>query len=748
MFGLVQGVGFRPFLHRIASEHGITGWAINTNDSVRIHAEGPADAIDRFIYSIRNGPPPLARVERVETAPATDRGYKSFEIRKSESDTDAVTRVSPDLAVCDECLADMREQPNRINYPFVNCTNCGPRFSIITDLPYDRPMTTMAEFKMCESCRREYEDITDRRYHAQPNACADCGPSYTLTAGDEITTDINELFDRTAALIDAGKIVAVKGIGGFHLACDACNEAAVTRLRARKRREGKPFAIMCRDIGAVRECAVVGPEEEALLCSRERPIVLLKARHDGAFVPATTVSDGMDTIGVMIPYMPFHYLLFERLKTQAIVLTSGNLFEEPIAIENSDAAERLEKIADAFLTTNRRIHNRNDDSVLFLARGIPRFIRRSRGWTPSPVALPFPAEGVAACGAELKGAFCVGKGREAILSQHLGDLKNPETMAFYEEAFDRFCRLFRFTPRIAVCDTHPDYLSTRFAETLARDSGVPLVKVQHHYAHIASCMAENGCTDSVIGVAMDGTGYGDDGAIWGGEFFVCDLFGYQRAAHLQYVPLPGGDAAVLEPWRMAFGLLHMLYGRSAIDLDLPLLDRHSPAELDLLAAAIERKVNTPLTSSAGRLFDGVAALTGLVTRARFDAEAPMKLEAAILPDDRCYPFTAEKEIGILPIVEAVLQDIKTGTSAGIIAARFHNTVVKIIADTVRAIGRDSGIRTVALSGGVFQNRYVLERSEEALAADGFKILSQRKVPANDAGVALGQLAVAAAATGA
>ncbi len=741
VFGLVQGVGFRPFLHRVASELGIKGWAINTNDSVRIHAEGSAPAIKRFVDTIKNSPPPLARVEHVESESVVDRGCNSFEIRLSESVSDAVTHVSPDMAVCDDCLADIRRQTKRIDYPFVNCTNCGPRFSIITDLPYDRPMTTMAGFTMCQTCRDEYETIEDRRYHAQPNACAECGPSYTLRAGEESITDFDVILERTAALIDGGGIAAIKGIGGFHLACDATSEQAVALLRKRKQREGKPFALMCKDLATAAECATISEAEEALLTSAERPIVLLKALPGGSRITlAPSVSNGIDTFGVMIPYMPFHFLLFERLRTRALVLTSGNLKDEPIAIDDREAVLRLGRVADIFLTTNRPIHNRSDDSVLFVARDAPRFIRRSRGWVPDPVRLSLFVEGIAACGAELKGSFCIGKGREGILSQHIGDLKNPETWEFYTEAFDRFRRLFRFTPRLAACDTHPDYLSTRFAEGL----GVELVKVQHHHAHIASCMAENGYTDKTIGVSMDGTGLGDDGAIWGGEFLICDLEGYDRAAHLRYLPLPGGDAAVLQPWRMAVGMLYSLYGKSALDMDLPFLKRRAPADLELLTAAIEKRVNTPLTSSAGRLFDGIAALTGLVTNAVFDAEAPMRLEAAVVPESGSYSYTGGEEIGVLPIVEQVVAEVRAGVSTGIIAARFHNTFVNIIADTVTALGKSTGIKAVALSGGVFQNRYVLAKSEELLESAGFKVLSHTKVPANDGGIALGQLAVAAA----
>jgi hydrogenase maturation protein HypF len=751
VYGLVQGVGFRPFLHRLAAKHGVRGWAINTNDSVRIHAEGNQGAVDEFAASISTDRPELARVERVEVSIVQKEGFSSFEIRESASDSSEVTRVSPDMAVCNDCLADMERQANRIDYPFTNCTNCGPRFSIIESLPYDRPKTTMASFEMCASCRGEYLNIEDRRYHAQPNACLECGPKYTLVSGDKQYEGMPSLLDKTAELIDAGRIVAIKGIGGFHLACDATNQDSVVELRNRKRREGKPFAVMCRDIATVRRIAALDADEERILTSPRRPIVLLRTAGTGegggqcagkgantAIAPA--VSNGMDSIGVMVPYMPLHYLLFKHLSTSVLVLTSGNSADEPIAIDNEDAIERLSAIADAYLLTNRDIHNRNDDSVLFVSGGAPSFLRRSRGWAPDPIQLSFETEGIAACGAELKGSFCLGKGTSGIVSQHLGDLKNPATFDFYREAFGRFCDLFMFTPKLAVCDMHPDYLSTRFAD----DLGIPVRKVQHHYAHVASCIAENGVTDKVIGVAMDGTGYGDDGAIWGGEFLLCDLLSYERVAHLKYLPLPGGDASIREPWRMAVGALHSLYGNEIHRMDHPVLKLCSDSDLRLLVAALAGRINTPMTSSAGRLFDTVAALTGLVTHSGFEAEAPMRLEAAITPDTGAYPYAPGPEISMLPAIEAVLSDIADGVPTGAISARFHNTVVKAIVETASSIRNQSGVGTVALSGGVFQNRYLLERSVELLEQAGFSVITQTKVPANDGGISLGQLAVAAA----
>ena len=744
VYGLVQGVGFRPFLHKSAVESRVSGWANNTNDSVRIHAEGTGEALDRFVRRIRFQAPPLARVEKIESSVVPAVGHVDFEIRESLSDSDDVTRVSPDIAVCDDCLSDMTRQKNRIDYPFINCTNCGPRFSIIKALPYDRPKTTMAEFTMCESCRSEYEDIGNRRYHAQPNACAECGPAYMLIVSGDAITAVDDVLQKTAALIDGGSIVAVKGIGGFHLACDATNRKTVKLLRERKKRFGKPLAVMCRDVATVREYGSLGGVEEEALTSPYRPIVLLSAGDGTPDRPlAPEVCGGLDTIGVMLPYTPLHHLLFRHLQTPALVLTSGNVSDEPIAIDNQEALHRLSGIADAFLITDRDIHNRNDDSVLFVVNSLPRFIRRSRGWVPDPVRLPFDAEGIAACGAELKGSFCLGKGETAVLSQHLGDLKNPATYEFYREAFERFCSLFRFVPERAVCDLHPDYLSTRFAEEL----GVPLTRVQHHHAHIASGMVEHGESRQVIGVAMDGTGYGDDGAIWGGEFLISDLLSYRRAAHLEYQPLPGGDAAVLEPWRMAVSLLYARYGREVVDLRLPVLSCCKPSELDLLLAAIDRGVNSPPTSSAGRLFDAVAALIGVVTHASFDAEGPMKMEALITPTEDAYPYTAGPSISLLPAISEIVSDIRSRVPPGLISAKFHNTFVNIICETVRGLGKETGIQTVVLSGGTFQNRYLLARSENRLRSDGFMVLSQTKTPSNDGGISLGQLAVAAAKLG-
>lgn len=745
VFGLVQGVGFRPFLHRLATETDVRGFTLNSNDAVHIHVEGTRESVRLFIESIPTKAPPLARVEKIINKTIAAEGFSTFEIRHSTSESDAITRVSPDIAVCDDCLSDIENQRDRIGYPFTNCTNCGPRFSIIRDLPYDRPNTTMDAFTMCETCKNEYDSIQNRRYHAEPNACSKCGPQYSITesSADGTAKKSGGPITSASRVINQGGIVAIKGIGGFHLACDALNEAAVERLRKGKRREGKPFAVMCRDLATARLFAAITDRDEIALGSPQRPIVLIPVKKDNRKKPiAGQVGNGLHTLGIMLPYTPLHHLIFNELSTPVLVMTSGNLSEEPISIDNDEAILRLSSIADAFLLYNRKIHNRLDDSVLFVSNGKERLIRRSRGWAPDPIYLDFNAEGIAACGAEMKGSFCIGRASTAIISQHIGDLKNPETYEFYAEVFHRFSKLFRFTARQAVCDMHPDYLSTRFAHTL----GVPVYEVQHHHAHIASVMAENGISGNVIGVSLDGTGYGDDGKIWGGEFLLCDLKTYERVMHFRYFPLPGGDAAVWEPWRVTIAILHRIFGSDVLGLDLPIMNYASRGELELLIAALEKNINCPQTSSTGRLFDAVAAMTGLVSSARFDAEAPMRLEAAIIDTPDSYSFDMDDEIDFDVVFYQIYGDIKKGTDAGEISAKFHNTIVNAIVRAAQRIGHETGVNIVALSGGVFQNRYLLEKSETLLDDLGFHVFSNCSIPANDGGVALGQLAVAAANT--
>ncbi len=737
--GLVQGVGFRPFIYKLARRHALRGHVENNNKGVLIRAEGDEKALFRFLQDIREEAPAASQISRVDFEKIKANGFQEFSIRQSRSYSDEVTEVSPDIAVCEDCLRDMKTQPHRIDYPFTNCTHCGPRFSIIKDLPYDRHQTTMAPFQMCDVCHAEYTDVTDRRFHAQPVACNHCGPVYSLhLSSGETENDFYTLLIKTAALLDDGRIVALKGLGGFHLACNALDENAVRLLRQRKNREGKPFAVMFSDMALVKEYLQVSSEEEKLLQSWRRPIVLLRIKKPLPY----PVSNGLNTTGVMLPYMPFHYQLFEKLKTPVLVMTSGNLSDEPVLTDNADALNKLAPVADAVLTYNREIYNRVDDSVAMVVNRKERLIRRSRGYAPSSVPLSLPAEGVFAAGAELVNCFAVGKGDKVFLSQYIGDLKNPETLGFYEESYQRFCRLFRFKPILAAVDLHPDYYSTKFAQK----TGLPLEFVQHHHAHIASCMAEHQLDEPVIGVSFDGTGLGTDGKIWGGEFLVCDLQDFRRAYHFEYVLQPGGDAVIRQPWRMALAYLYRYFGKDFLTGRykkwFPFLEKET---FELFLSMMESKINCPETSSAGRLFDAVSALLGICTRSTYHAEAPMRLESAA--DEHissAYPVDIRNgEISFRPVFEGLLRDRENGMPVSEMAGKFHQTVVEVIIATAKKIASETGIRKVVLSGGTFQNRIVLAKAENRLREAGFAVYSHQQVPSNDGGIALGQMAVAA-----
>jgi len=734
--GLVQGVGFRPFIYRLASESGLEGWVLNTNENVRIGIRADQASVDRFLDQVRQQAPPASEIGTigVETAPQED--FYGFRILGSEDHSGAVTRVSPDIAVCEDCLQDMKKQARRLDYPFLNCTNCGPRFTIIKDLPYDRERTTMQGFTMCPACNKEYLDVLDRRFHAQPTACSVCGPEYTLVMGRERIGGTREIISTTADLIDDGGIVAIKGLGGFFMACDALNQEAVKRMRDSKHREGKPFAVMFSDLKAAGRFCEISDTEASLLSSWRRPIVILQAKNG----LAPSVSNGFTTIGTMLPYMPFHYLLFGQLKTRVIVLTSGNLAEEPIIIGNQQAEEVLGPVSDAVVHYNRDVHNRCDDSVAMVVRDQSRVLRRSRGYVPNPVYTEISVEGIFAAGAELVNTFCLGKGNQAIMSQHIGDLKNFETLSFYRETVDRYRALFRLEPALVACDLHPDYLSTKYA----RELGLPTLGVQHHHAHIVSVMAEHGVAEPVIGVSFDGTGLGDDQRIWGSEFLVCDLAGYRRHAHLEYMPMPGGDMATREPWRMAISYLHGTYGREMLDMDLPFLKKLNLVKVEQVLQAIEKNINCPLTSGAGRLFDAAAALLDLCSFSSFHAEAPMRLENIVHPAEaQTYPFDEATEISMAPAFRAMVDEVLGGVDVGLISAKFHNTIAGIILNGVRKISLETGIRTVALSGGTFQNRYLSSRVESGLLDARFRVLLPRQLPPNDGGIALGQLVIAA-----
>jgi len=734
--GLVQGVGFRPFIYRLAKNNYLNGWVENRNDGVAIKITCNITTLNQFISSVKQAAPAAANIDSIDFTQVEKENFIDFQIVKSKTISNQITDVSPDIAVCSDCLKDMEIQKNRINYPFINCTNCGPRFTIIEDLPYDRDKTTMKDFKMCDECRKEYSDISDRRFHAQPVACSVCGPEYSLLYDNEIINNNNDIIDKLVSLIKDKKIVAIKGLGGFFLACDALSEEAVTRLRKLKNRDGKPFAVMFSGIETLKEYAYVDNAEENSLLSWKRPIVLLKQRK--SLAPAVSV--GFNTIGAMLQYMPLHYLLFKNSDIPAIVLTSGNISDEPIVTDNNTAIDKLSKIADAVLIYNRDIYNRTDDSVVTIINKKERILRRSRGYVPMPINLNMNVDGILATGAELVNCFCIGKDNQAINSQHIGDLKNIETYEFYCETIEQFKKLFRFKPSLIVSDLHPNYLSTQYAN----ETKLKHIKVQHHHAHITSCMAEHNLDEQVIGVSFDGTGYGDDNNIWGSEFFVCDLKEYTRINHFDYMPMPGGDKVTDEPWRMALSYLYKQYGKDFLKFDLPFLKNIKQSSVEILCNAIDKEINCPLSSSSGRLFDAVAALINLNPYSKFHAEAPMRLETIIDKKiNQVYPFTLGKTISFELTIEQIVKDLQHSVQLPVISAKFHNTIISVICKVVEEIRNKHNLNKVVLSGGTFQNKYLLEKLENILITNDFEIFSHEKIPTNDGGIALGQLVIAA-----
>ena len=734
--GRVQGVGFRPFIYRLAKSNHVKGCVENRNDGVVLKINHNASAINSFISLIKRSAPAVANIESIVFRQTVNENFTDFQIVKSKTVSDRITGISPDIAVCDDCLKDMKAQKNRLDYPFINCTNCGPRFTIIKDLPYDRDKTTMKDFELCPDCLKEYGDITDRRFHAQPVACSLCGPEYSLLYQNKVIKDTQAIISKLGALIKDKNIIAVKGLGGFFLACDALCEETVIRLRKLKNREGKPYAVMFSDIDTLKEYAFVNNTEETSLKSWKRPIVLLRQKKS----LAPSVSVGFNTIGAMLPYMPLHYLLFEKLDIPAIVLTSGNISDEPIVTDNETAAEKIGNIADAVLIYNRDIYNRTDDSVVTIVNNKERVLRRSRGYAPEAKTLSLNVEGILATGAELVNCFCLGKDNQAILSQHIGDLKNIETYEFYFETIEQFKKLFRFNPTLVVSDLHPDYLSTRYAV----ESKKRHIQVQHHHAHIASCMAEHNLDEQVIGVAFDGTGYGDDNNIWGSEFFVCDLQEYTRINHFEYLSMPGGDNVIDEPWRMALSYLYKIYGLKFLEFNLPFLNTIKPSSVELLCDAIDKKINCPLTSSSGRLFDAVAALINLSPFSKFHAEAPMRLEAIIdRKIKKAYPYSVSTTISFKDTFGTIVNDLKHQVPLSEISAKFHNTIISVIVEVAAEARNRYDINKVVLSGGTFQNKYLLENLEMMFEKHDFELFSHQKIPTNDGGIALGQLVLAA-----
>jgi len=765
--GIVQGVGFRPFIYRIAREHSLNGWVKNTSSGVEINVVGLAKDLDRFVNSIKKTAPPLARIDSLdfESIPAED--HDTFQILGSQIVEGGFQPISPDVSICDDCLAELfSPSDHRYRYPFINCTNCGPRFTIIKDIPYDRPLTTMAGFRLCPACEEEYQDPLNRRFHAQPVACPKCGPYIWLESADG-SIEPSSIKGERALLVcqrelSSGKIVAVKGLGGFHLACDGENRSAVQRLRKRKDRPDKPLAVMMPDLETIREHCQVSKEEEELLLSPKRPILLLKKRTSSKL--PLEIAPGQNRIGVMLPYTPLHYLLFSEEESfpvspyKVLVMTSANFSGNPILTDNQQVKIMLGSIADFFLFHNRDIHIHCDDSVVCAlsktspAKNVVIPIRRSRGYAPEPIGSPLVSGSVLGVGAELKNTFCLTKGKYAFLGQHIGDLKNLETLQSFQESIQHFQSLFRVNPELIVYDFHPDYLSTRYAQERAADEGLPTLKTQHHHAHIAACLADNNYQQDqpVIGLAFDGVGIGDDGAVWGGEILIADYLEYNRIGHLDYFLLPGGDKAVQEPWRIALALLDkcgipwkealppVAFAETLKDL-LPGIE-----QTGVLKKQLESGVNAPLTSSMGRLFDGVASLLGICHQISYEGQAAIELEALADPQtETSYPV--EFKDGLVfqsgHLIHAILNDHLSGIDPGIISARFHNTLVDMVLHAALSIRETHQLKTTALSGGVWQNQTLLEKSINKLHSAGFQVLLHHQVPTNDGGISLGQAAI-------
>jgi hydrogenase maturation protein HypF len=739
--GIVQGVGFRPFVYGLATEYHLAGFVGNDTNGVFIEAEGETAAMAAFVADLRGRAPALAQVERVSTEAVPPTGQCGFDIVTSLAGTGREALISPDTATCPDCLAELTDPADRRHgYAFTNCTNCGPRFTIVTDVPYDRRTTTMTGFELCADCAVEYADPANRRFHAEPVCCPACGPALRLVDADGVPVSGDPLAEAVRWLRE-GLILAVKGLGGYHLATRADDERAVSALRARKHREGKPFAVMAADLPAAGALVELTPGAVRVLTGISRPVVLLPRRAD-APVAASVAPDNRD-LGVMLPYTPLHHLLAGRLG-MPIVLTSGNVSDEPIAYRDGDALRRLARIADGFLTHNRRIHVPTDDSVVRVFRGSELPVRRSRGYAPAPLVVPWRFERpVLACGAQLKNTFCVAKGRYAFVSHHIGDLENYETLRAFADGIEHFSRLFDVRPEIIAHDLHADYLSTKYA--LQRND-VALIGVQHHHAHIASCLADNGERGPVIGIAFDGLGFGLDGTLWGGELLVADLTGFERVGHLGAVPMPGGVAAVREPWRMAVAYLDAIYGDAVAGLEV--VRRHGPRWAAMVALA-RTGTNSPRTSSAGRLFDAVSAILGLCDTASYEGQGAIALEQRAHTDARDgYRIEANgpnmlRDVGF-GLIRCVVDDLMSNVDIGRIAARFHHGLAYAVIQAARSVRERTGLATVALSGGVFQNLLLLDAIVFGLEREGFRVLVHSRVPPNDGGICLGQAVVAAA----
>jgi hydrogenase maturation protein HypF len=736
--GVVQGVGFRPFVFRLATEYGIRGWVLNSSEGVTIWAEAPEETVRAFYDAVIGKPPKLAIIVAHRMAEREVQGFDHFFIKHSEAGDRRDVMISPDVAVCEDCYREIRdERDRRYRYPFTNCTNCGPRFTIIMDIPYDRIKTTMRDFPMCPVCAHEFEDPMNRRFHAQPNACPDCGPQVTLRDLDgNVYPGLGHDF------LKAGRILAVKGLGGFHLVCDARNRETVANLRRRKIREFKPFAVMCRDLDVVAQYCRLSPEEAALLESPAHPIVILDRKGKDDLPPE--IAPGIATLGVMLPYTPLHHLLFAE-GLEILVATSANISDDPLIIDNEEALDKLRGIADYFLVHNRQIYNRCDDSVTTVVDGETQMVRRARGYVPLPVDLPeAPGAVILGCGGELKGAFCITKGKGAYLSQHLGDLNHYGNYQQFLYTIPRFETMLDVRPEVIAYDLHPDYMATRWA--LSRQ-GVTKVGVQHHHAHMAACLAENLAPGPALGVVCDGTGYGTDGAIWGFEFFAGTPAKLERMAHLDYMPLPG-EITIKHPARMSLVYLYELFGDQGLRRGRRYLPTLGREEQQVLTRQLENRFNTVPTSSCGRLFDAASALLGICTRVQYEGQAAIEMEAVADPEVQdCYEYEVNYQarpyrLGVRGVFEGLLADLERGTPTGVSAARFHRTMAAMIVEVLLKLRQETGLSAVALSGGTFMNKVLFRLLRRQLADAGFQVLYHRKVPTNDGGISLGQVYIA------
>ncbi len=747
--GVVQGVGFRPFVYQLATKYGLKGWVCNTSEDVKIEVQGESKDLQNFIVELRGNAPPLAQIENIAVTYHSPADYKRFEIRRSIAEKGKYQLVSPDIATCRACLGEIFDaEDRRYRYPFTNCTNCGPRFTIIEDIPYDRPKSTMRSFKMCPQCQAEYDDPLNRRFHAQPNACPECGPHLEIRDNKGKRVAESDVIAAASQLLKEGRILAIKGLGGFLLACDATNEETVQLLRHRKRRPFKPFAVMVADIDEARRHCAISEQEEKLLLSPQSPIVLLQWKPESTVCQA--VAPNLKYLGMMLPYTPLHHILLRQV-SRPLIMTSGNLSEEPIAKDNDEALRRLLDIADYFVMHNRDIYVRYDDSVTVVEKDEVQIMRRARGYAPFPIHLNFKTKQVLACGPELKNTFCLTRDNYAFVSQHIGDLENMETMEHFEDTMALYKKLFRIEPEVIAYDLHPEYLATKYALGL-KLPGIKLVPVQHHHAHIVSCMADNQVETPVIGVSFDGTGYGSDGHIWGGEFLVADFKGFKRAGHLEYLPLSGGEAAIKKPRRITIGYLFKLLGEDPLYSALPFLKQADPAEIEIIKHQVQTGLNSPLTSSMGRLFDAVSALIGLRGEIDYEGQAAVELEMRAYDcnskaGNDSYPYSAVAQDGVHivqlgELFSALIEEMGGNASTAVISAKFHNTVAQMVCDVCQQISQITHIHHVALSGGVFQNRLLSRKVISLLTSAGFSVLTHKQVPCNDGGVSLGQAVIA------